>query len=101
LLSESEASNNTVKEAGYFEKPVIVCENVGDFSDYIVDGKNGFLLPKASPLQAFSDRTTKLYSDRESAAQAGKELKKTVMSSFDIEAVGQQYEALQQKLSKS
>ena len=100
LLSESEASNNTVKEAAYFEKPVIVCEDVGDFSDYIVNEKNGFLLPKQQPLEGFVKRTEQLYNNRQEAGTLGRELKKTVISAFDIETVGQQYEALQNQKRK-
>src|SRR5258706_3430300 len=38
--SVTEASNNVVKEMGLLEKGVAVCGNVGDFSDYVVEGKN-------------------------------------------------------------
>lgn len=43
--SLTDASNSAVKEAGLFEKTVIVCDQVGDFNDYIIHEENGFLLP--------------------------------------------------------
>ena len=42
--SVTEASNNVVKEMGLLEKAVAVCRNVGDFSDYVIEDKNGYLL---------------------------------------------------------
>lgn len=94
LLSESEASNNTAKEAGYFEKPVVVCSEVGDFDDYIVHEKNGFLLPKNNPTPAFETLVTGLYNQPGKGLTAGKNLKNTVLSTFDIAQVGAQYDAL-------
>lgn len=101
LLSESEASNNTIKEAGYFEKPVIVCADTGDFSDYIRSGQNGFLVSKEAPLDGFIARAGELFSNKDTGRQLGRQLKETVMKDFDIEAVGQQYEALQNKIRNS
>jgi glycosyltransferase involved in cell wall biosynthesis len=42
--SKSESSCVVVKEAAITRLPVIVCKGVGDFDDYIVDKKNGFLV---------------------------------------------------------
>jgi glycosyltransferase involved in cell wall biosynthesis len=42
--SVTEASNNVVKEMGLLEKAVAVCRNVGDFSDYIEENRNGYFL---------------------------------------------------------
>lgn len=95
LLSESEASSNIIKEAGYFEKPVIACEQVGDFSDYIVHGTNGFLLPKKDPLPAFIHTIQTLLAHKEAASGMGLHLRQTVLREFDMEAVGKQYEELQ------
>src|SRR5690606_11812436 len=44
--SDSEASNSVIKEAGILEKLIIACADVGDFDDYIENGKNGFLISK-------------------------------------------------------
>ena len=45
-------------------------------------------------------RTEQLYNNRQEAGTLGRELKKTVISAFDIETVGQQYEALQNQKRK-
>jgi glycosyltransferase involved in cell wall biosynthesis len=42
--SVTEASNNVVKEMGLLRKAVAVCRNVGDFNDYIEEGRNGYFL---------------------------------------------------------
>ena len=97
LLSESEASSNIIKEAGYFEKPVIACEQVGDFSDYIVNGINGFLISKSNPLPEFINTVEYLIKNKEAVSGLGSHLKQTIMKEFDMEAVGKQYEELQSK----
>jgi len=101
LLSESEASNNAVKEAGYFEKPVVVCENVGDFNDYIRGGINGFLLPKQNPLHDCVAALEQLCASKTRRHELGTRLKETVLKQFDIEQVGKAYETLQAELSKA
>lgn len=98
LLSSSEASSNTVKEAGYFEKPVAVCRDVGDFDDYLKAGYNGWLLPKADPVPEFIAHIEELYKNKRTFDYLGIALKKTVLKEFDITEVGRQYEHLQQQL---
>ncbi len=100
LLSESEASNNVVKEAGYYEKPVVVCENVGDFSDYIVNENNGFLVSKSNPLGDFVAIIEKVNNNSSYFDGIGKELKTTVLREFNIEEVGRKYEELQNSFNK-
>lgn len=98
LLSESEASSNVIKEAGYFKKPAIACENVGDFSDYIVHNSNGFLISKSDPLPDFIKTIEYLYHHKETASYLGTSLYKTILEEFDMEAVGKKYEELQQRV---
>tara|TARA_Y100000589_G_scaffold328039_1_gene371212 strand:+ start:33588 stop:34733 length:1146 start_codon:yes stop_codon:yes gene_type:complete len=43
--SLTDASNSAVKEMALLNKIVMVTENVGDYSDYIIHKKNGILLP--------------------------------------------------------
>ena len=93
-LSESEASNSAVKEAGLANKPVIVCENVGDFSDYIVDGFNGFLVNKENPLAKTLQLLEKIYEQKVSLLQIGNELHTTVLKDFDINNISLQYNQL-------
>jgi glycosyltransferase involved in cell wall biosynthesis len=96
LLSESEASNNSAKEAGYFERPVIVCQNVGDFSDYIINAETGFLISKTEPVDEFVKCCEILIKD--SFRNTGKKLKATIIREFDIEQIGRQYEQLHKQL---
>lgn len=98
LLSESEASSNVIKEAGYFKKPVIACQDVGDFSDYLIHNSNGFLIPKKDPLPDFIKTIHYLYHHKEEASQLGSNLCQTILKEFDMEAVGKQYEELQQSV---
>lgn len=79
--SYSEASNNSVKEAGILSKVVIVCSNVGDFSDYIIHKKNGYLVDKENPLEEIIDCLKEIYNNLNSS-KIGDELKKTVYEKF-------------------
>jgi glycosyltransferase involved in cell wall biosynthesis len=88
LLSISEASNNVIKEAGYFEKPVIVCSDVGDFSDYVVNGVNGVLLDKVNPVPDCVVAIEELVDRPTWGKEMGKRLRKTVLENFDISVVG-------------
>lgn len=49
LLSNTEASNNAVKEAAYTKTPVMICNDVGDFDDYTTHQKNAFVVNKFNP----------------------------------------------------
>lgn len=93
-LSESEASNSVVKEAGLVNKPVIVCENVGDFSDYIIDGFNGCLVRKENPLEQTLQFFEKFYKKKDALLQIGIELNNTILKGFDIKNVSLQYDQL-------
>lgn len=94
-LSISEASNNSVKEAAYFEKPCIVCRDVGDFSDYITHGVTGFLVDKNSPKFEFIECMKWLFSNKQNY---GGELKKEVLSRFEIARIGREYDELHKKI---
>jgi glycosyltransferase involved in cell wall biosynthesis len=79
--SYTEASNNTVKEAGIHSKNVIVCSNVGDFSEYIIHKKNGYLANRENPLEEIIQYLKIIYKD-EKRYLIGEELKKTVYEKF-------------------
>ncbi|HKC68442.1 MAG TPA: glycosyltransferase, partial [Bacteroidia bacterium] len=98
LLSESEASNNTIKEAGYFEKPVAICKGVGDFDDYIEHKISGIFLSKEKPVNEFVSYIQGLYKNPSPYTEMGKSLKQKVVENFDIHFVGLEYEKLQKKL---
>lgn len=98
LVTNSEASNNSIKEAGYFEKPAIVCHEVGDFDDYISNNLSGILLPKEAPLHELIYAIKQLYGDPEKRNILGKALKSSVLSNFNIQVIGRQYIELQERI---
>ncbi len=93
-LSENEASNNAIKEAAIEGKTVVVCENVGDFDDYIVHNQNGFKVP----LDGFEGQLEELikyvYNHKSVLNQMGQALKKDVLNKFSIEKIIKQYQEL-------
>jgi glycosyltransferase involved in cell wall biosynthesis len=91
--SVSESSCVAVKEAGIVSRPVIVCRNIGDFDDYIVDGENGFSVHQ----DRFVQEAVKLIESthRENhLSQLGENLKKSVLNLFGVENVVHQYDPL-------
>lgn len=93
-LSETEASNSVVKEAGLAERTAIVCAGAGDFSDYIEDGINGFLVDHQSPVDMSVEMIGQLYHNRALLKEMGKALNETVTGMFDIENVSSKYDAI-------
>lgn len=81
--SLTEASNSAVKEMGVLEKPVIVCEGVGDFSDYIESGVNGFLMPVNDTEIHLEKMLRDIYANKNDLKKMGMNLKNTVHSRFD------------------
>lgn len=80
--SLTEASNNVVKEIGYLGKAVAVCEGVGDFSDYIQDGVNGYLMYR-SHLRPDIEKTLRhAYDHPEQLSGMGEKLRHDVIRLF-------------------
>lgn len=97
-LSDSEASNSVVKEAGLLEKRVAVCEDVGDFDDYIQDEVEGFKLNKEYPSKDLKRVLRKLGQKSDSYADMGKNLKESVLKNFSVEnVIGAYSEVFQEK----
>lgn len=82
--SYSEASNSAVKEAGLLGRAVAVCENVGDFSDYIIHGENGFLLSKEQTSIDLYGVIKQSYNERDLLKEMGENLRKTVLQKFSL-----------------
>jgi glycosyltransferase involved in cell wall biosynthesis len=80
--SVTEASNNVVKEMGLLEKAVAVCRNVGDFSDYIAEDRNGFFLESNNLQQTIESAIRDAYHNPEKLKRFGQELKKDVVKHF-------------------
>lgn len=79
--SFTEVSNNTVKEAALFSKKVIVCEGVGDFSDFIINKVNGYLVKREDPLPGMIEALEEIYWGKGNV-NMGEALKKTVQDKF-------------------
>jgi glycosyltransferase involved in cell wall biosynthesis len=80
--SVTEASNNVVKEMGLLEKAVAVCRNVGDFSDYIEENRNGYFLESNALKLGIETVIRDAYNDPDKLRRLGTELKKDVLSRF-------------------
>ncbi len=93
-LSETEASNSAVKEAGYCKKPVIVCNEVGDFDDYIENGKNGYIVSRANPVPETVDHLSFLYDHPDKIKELGNTLFTTITDQFSIEKVSGLYDKI-------
>jgi glycosyltransferase involved in cell wall biosynthesis len=93
-LSVSEASCNVAKEAGIASKTIIVCENTGDFSDYLVHGQNAFLVDKKNPVPATVALLKKIYSDKNCLPGMGQLLQQTIQALFSADAVKESYRKL-------
>jgi glycosyltransferase involved in cell wall biosynthesis len=100
-FSMTEASNSAMKEAAITNTPVAVCEDVGDFSDYIRPGKNGFLLSKKDPVPDFVDILLRIQRGEFDLTEMGRTLHKDVLDKFSIENVIHQYRELNASLFKS
>jgi glycosyltransferase involved in cell wall biosynthesis len=93
-LSNSEASNSAVKEVALYNKPAIVCKEVGDFEDYIINGENGFLVSLREPINesvAILEKAARKAIDTNSV---GKQFNSTVITIFNIDNVVDQYERM-------
>jgi glycosyltransferase involved in cell wall biosynthesis len=81
--SLTEASNSAVKEMGILGKPVAVCDGVGDFSDYIENGVNSYLLPTNDTEIYLKKLLREIYANKNELKIVGSKLKGTVHSKFD------------------
>jgi glycosyltransferase involved in cell wall biosynthesis len=89
--STLDSSCVVVKEAGLVQKPVIVCEGVGDFDDYIENDVNGVLV---SPENYVEEAARVIQSTRQNEPflhQLGARLRADVLRRFDIAGVLPEY----------
>lgn len=88
--SLTEASNNVVKEMGLLEKAVAVCKNVGDFNDYIKEGKNGYFLERENISTTIETVIRNAYANPDKISGFGKELKTDILKYFGDSAENRQ-----------
>jgi glycosyltransferase involved in cell wall biosynthesis len=89
-----DSSPAVIKEAGLARRPVIVCSSVGDSDAFVVDGVNGFLVPKEEPVEHALPKILTLFNHPDRCAQMGEELNKKIMELFSIDSVYPRYEYL-------
>jgi glycosyltransferase involved in cell wall biosynthesis len=89
--SFSEASNQVVKEAGFLFKPSIVCKDVGDFEEYIINGKNGWTVAKNEVVKQMEALVEKYYSNTDDLKKMGAEMHNTIIGNFPIDPVCEKY----------
>ncbi|MCU0356608.1 MAG: glycosyltransferase family 4 protein [Cyclobacteriaceae bacterium] len=90
--SVSESSCVVVKEAAWVKLPVIVCQGVGDFDDYLVHKQNALLLDKESFIDEAVNAILDYQSDSLTRNQLGKQLYQTVIPRFDIQSIISHYD---------
>jgi glycosyltransferase involved in cell wall biosynthesis len=93
-LSLAEASNSAVKEVALCRKPVIVCKQVGDFDDYIVNDESGFIINKEAPEEEAVKILKNIANGEIDKNKIGNRLFQSVTSIFEIDNVIKRYEAL-------
>ncbi len=84
--SLTEASSNVVKEMALLGKTVIVCEGVGDFDEYLEDGRNAFLVPRATDGSEIADILREIYSNPGRLERLGRSLRATVHARFGLKS---------------
>jgi glycosyltransferase involved in cell wall biosynthesis len=84
----------TVKEAGLVKLPVIVCRGIGDFDDYLIHEKNGFLVEKDKFVEDSAEIIKLNFQNDELLRNIGENLRKSVLELFSIEHVIERYNAL-------
>ena len=89
-LSESEASNNVVKEFALLGKPSVVCNNVGDFEDYCTS-KNSYLIQKDFNVVDLKSIIVQIINNKEDLERKGEEIRSTIKSIFSIDNVIPKY----------
>lgn len=91
LPSVSEASNNAVKEAGYFEKGIIVCNEVGDFNSYLLHLQSAYFIPKYFNSAELENAILYFYNNKNEIGVMGAIAKNNIIKSFNIADVIDRY----------
>src|SRR5262249_27085441 len=82
--SLTEASSSVVKEMGLLARTAIVCQGVGDFDDYLVDGRNAFLVPRSTDGSEIAKIVRECYASPEQLERLGRSLRATVLERFAV-----------------
>jgi glycosyltransferase involved in cell wall biosynthesis len=69
-----------------------VCNDVGDFDDYLVNNVNAFVINKDLPGSELEEILRKVYKQKELLGYLGNNLHKKVLETFSIEKVIHEYD---------
>jgi glycosyltransferase involved in cell wall biosynthesis len=89
--SISESSCVVVKEAALAELPAMVCKDVGDFDEYMIDSVNGVILDRGDFIDEAVNHLEKYQTLRNTYKQMGKVLKNEIINRFSIDRVISKY----------
>lgn len=93
--SLAEASNSSVKEMALAGRASIVCKGIGDFDDYIENGKTGFLMDPLKTEEQLEQVIQYAYENKEYVHKMGSSLRNVVMEKFSSNTeIQQAYQAL-------
>jgi glycosyltransferase involved in cell wall biosynthesis len=82
--SLTDASSSVVKEIALLGKTVIACRGVGDFDDYLENGRNAFLVPRSTDGSEIAEILRDVYSEPTRLDRLGKSLRATVLERFSL-----------------
>lgn len=85
--SLTEASNSAVKEMALLGKTCVVCDGVGDFSDYFENNKNGFLINPNTMHLDIRKIIVEVYENKSKLMEMGNRLKESVSNRFGVTEV--------------
>lgn len=82
--SESEGSSTVVKEAGVFNVPSVVCENVGDFNEYLNSNNSYKISKEVKPLE-LTNKLIQIYNDKMGLKEKAIRINIDIKKRFSIE----------------
>lgn len=92
--SVSESSCVVIKEASLVDLPVVVCNGVGDFDDYIQNGVNAIALEKDNFVEECLVHVKRYSENPEFYKEIGRTLKQEIRQRFSIENTFPQYKKI-------
>jgi len=98
LISESEASNSAIKESALQKKTAIVCNDVGDFNEYIQNNVNGFIINKEYPENELEKLLEDIYNKKINIVDKGEKLYQAVFEMFSIDNIIKKYDSINGRL---
>ena len=88
--SESEASSTIGKEAALTKTPIMACQEVGDFEDYL-DNSLGYLINKKITKDKLASEIMNIYAQKNKLYQKGILFHDKIINKFDINNILKEY----------